>query len=149
MGSNNFARAILRLARDRDTLSVVADQVGAPTSAALVASTTASVLAKLRAAPAETETPAGLYHLAPQGAISRYAYAQELVRQAEALGAEFKVRAGDIAAIATADYPTPAPRPLNSRLDCGKLQAAFGIDLPPWQNDVRQWVADTMREGAF
>ena len=149
MGSNNFARAILRLARDREALSVVADQVGAPTSAALIASTTASVLAKLRGAPAETEERAGLYHLAPQGAISRHAYAQELVRQAVALGATFKLRAGDIAAIATADYPTPAARPLNSRLSCGKLQAAFGIDLPPWENDVRQWVADTVAEGTF
>jgi dTDP-4-dehydrorhamnose reductase len=148
-GSNNFARAILRLARDRDALSVVADQVGAPTSAALVASTTASVLAKLRDAPAETETLAGLYHLAPHGAISRHAYAQELVRQAQALGANFKVRAGDIAAIATADYPTPAVRPLNSRLDTGKLVTAFGVDLPPWENDVRQWVVNTVREGAF
>ena len=149
MGGNNFARAILRLARDRETLSVVADQIGAPTSAALIASTTASVLANLRAAPAETETLAGLYHLAPNGAVNRHAYAQELVRQAEALGAKFKVRAEDIAEIATADYPTPATRPLNSRLDTQKLRAAFGIDLPPWENDVRQWVADTVREGAF
>ena len=149
MGSNNFARAILRLAREREALSVVADQVGAPTSAALVASTTASVLGKLRDTSAETEKRAGLYHLAPQGAISRHAYAQGLVRQAVALGATFKLRAGDIAAIATADYPTPAARPLNSRLACGKLQAAFGIDLPPWENDVRQWVADTVAEGTF
>lgn len=148
-GSNNFARAILRLARDRDTLSVVSDQVGAPTSATLIAATTASVLVKLADASAEMEALAGLYHLAPRGAINRRAYAQELVRQAEALGAKFKVSAADIAAVTTADFPTPAVRPLNSRLDASKLRAAFGIDLPPWENDVRQWVTDTVARGAF
>jgi dTDP-4-dehydrorhamnose reductase len=148
-GSNNFARAILRLAREREALNVVADQIGAPTSAGLVASVTAAALAKLASLPLQADVLAGLYHLAPQGAVGRHAYAQELVRQATALGANLKLKATGITPIATANYPTPAARPLNSRLDTQKLRLAFGFDLPPWEDDVRQWVKDTVAEGAF
>lgn len=148
-GGNNFARAILRLARDRDALSVVADQIGAPTSADLIASVTSATLAKLAGLPRQVEALAGLYHLAPQGAVSRHVYAQELVRQAATLGARLKLKAEDITPIATASYPTPAARPLNSRLDTQKLRSVFGFDLPPWEDDVRKWVKDTVVEGAL
>ncbi|WP_459948702.1 dTDP-4-dehydrorhamnose reductase [Denitratisoma sp. agr-D3] len=139
---NNFAKTILRLAREKDHLQVVNDQFGAPTPASLVADVTAHVVARLlRSAP---PVPGGLYHLTASGHTSWHGFAQAIVSQAQALGAELKLRAEAIEAIPTSDYPLPAPRPANSRLDCGKLANVFGLHLPAWQTLLPHILADIL-----
>lgn len=128
----NFAKTVLRLARERDTLRVVADQFGAPTTAALIADVTAHVVRSHRATPAAR----GIYHLAAAGETNWHDYAAEVLRCAQALGVELKVRPDDIEAIASSEYPTPAPRPANSRLDTRKLREAFDLHLPDWQQGI-------------
>jgi dTDP-4-dehydrorhamnose reductase len=149
LGGNNFARAMLRLARDRSTLNVVADQVGAPTSAGLVAAVTAAALATLDADEQRSAWVSGTYHVAPAGEVSRADYARFLITEAAANGAPLALRPDAIASIASADYPTPAARPLNSRLDTRKLRSTFGVELPSWQDDARRWVAATVAGGAW
>lgn len=122
---HNFAKTILRLAKDREVLRVVADQYGAPTSAELIADITAQVLNHL---PTNCY---GLYHLAAAGETTWYEYANTIISRAIELGASLKVKS--IEPISTADYPLPAKRPANSRLDCAKLQSAFKLVLPSWQ----------------
>lgn len=139
-GTANFARTMLRLARERGELRVVGDQVGAPTSARLIAAVTADALRRLAGGKDAALEP-GLYHLAPTGAVSRVDYVRFLVAEAQRLGASLGVAPEAIRAIATADYPTPAVRPLNSRLDTGKLRQALGLTLPDWRDDARRWVA--------
>lgn len=146
--SNNFARAMLHLARDRTSLNVVADQFGAPTSADLIASVTAAAIARAVGQP-DGDGMSGLYHLAPTGAVSRADYAKFLIAAAREAGAPLKLSAAEIQPIPTSDYPTPAARPLNSRLDTAKLRATFALALPPWQDAARRWVAETVAEGAY
>ncbi|HRE15592.1 MAG TPA: sugar nucleotide-binding protein, partial [Rhodocyclaceae bacterium] len=127
----NFAKTILRLAAERETLNVVADQHGAPTSAALIADVTAQLLARyLRS---EADFPGGLYHLAAGGETHWQAYASHVVQRAWEAGRALKLRPENILPIATADYPTAARRPSNSRLDTRKLRDTFGLHLPDWQ----------------
>jgi dTDP-4-dehydrorhamnose reductase len=132
----NFAKTMLRLAQERDSLRVIADQWGAPTSAELIADITAHAL---RATGANRELE-GLYHLAAAGEISWHGYAQFVVQQAQALGAALKTHT--IEAIDTSQYPLPAPRPTNSRLNTEKLRAAFGLTLPPWQYHVHRMLVE-------
>ena len=134
----NFAKTMLRLAREREQLSVVNDQVGAPTSAELLADVTAHAL---RAALVRPQL-AGLYHFAASGETSWHAYACYLLEQARQLGWVLKAGPDQVAAVATADYPTAARRPLNSRLDTSKLQAAFGLHLPHWQVHARRMLEE-------
>ena len=137
----NFVRTMLRLAAERPQLRVVADQIGAPTSAALIAEVTADAVARIgRGAPIE----GGIYHLTAAGETSWHGLAQEAIAEAERLGAPLMAHAGDVVAITTADYPTPAKRPVNSRLDTRKLRAALGTSLPDWQSGVRQTVAQLL-----
>jgi len=140
-GDGHFAGTMLRLARDSDSLAVVADQVGAPTSARLIASVTAEALARL-ATPDGLE---GTYHLAASGSVGRADYARFVIAEAASRGARLSLAPEAVADVATADYPTPAARPLNSRLATQKLEAALGRPMPVWQDDVRRWVA--AREG--
>ena len=121
---NNFVKTMLRLAQQRDSLSVVADQVGAPTSAALLADLTALVLAQ--------RPENGLYHATAAGETSWHGFASRVITRARDLGLAVQIDPAAIVALTTAQYPTPAPRPLNSRLDTRKLQAALGIRLPDW-----------------
>ena len=134
----NFALTILRLARERDTLTVVADQVGAPTAADLIADVTVNILG---------QPQPGLYHLAPTGETSWHGYAQFLVAEALAAGATLSLRPEAIQPIPASQYPAVAPRPANSRLDTSKLRATFGITLPPWQDGVRQLIRTLRAEG--
>ncbi|AOJ32981.1 dTDP-4-dehydrorhamnose reductase [Burkholderia metallica] len=130
----NFLKTILRLAGERDQLRIVADQTGAPTSAALIADVTAHLVAcyfKHR-----ERFAFGTYHLAASGETNWCAYARHIVALAEARGLDLKLRSTDIAPIATHEYPLPAKRPMNSRLDCGKLMSTFGISLPDWRHGV-------------
>jgi len=132
----NFAKTILRLAQERDSLRVIADQWGAPTSAELIADITAHALRET-CANRELE---GLYHLAAAGETSWHGYAEFVVQQAQALGTALKART--IEAIDTSQYPLPAPRPANSRLSTEKLRAAFGLTLPHWQYHVHRMLVE-------
>jgi dTDP-4-dehydrorhamnose reductase len=134
----NFARTMLRLAAERDALSVIDDQVGAPTGAELLADVTAHALLRVRAAPAL----GGTYHCVAAGATSWHGYARFVIEAARAAGRPVKVAADAVRPIQTAAYPTPAARPLNSRLATHKLQQAFGLVPPPWQRGVERVLAE-------
>lgn len=132
---HNFVKTILRLAAERETLDVVSDQVGAPTTAALIADVTAHVLAQAARRPA-AELPGGLYHLVAAGETSWHAFAQAVVRGARARGRELKLSPEAIRPIPTSAYPVPARRPANSRLATTRLRRAFGLVLPSWESGL-------------
>ena len=134
----NFAKTMLRLAKERETLTVINDQIGAPTSAELLADVTAHAI---RAAMARPQL-GGLYHCVAGGETSWHAYARYVLAQARELGWQLKAGPGQIGTVATADYPTAARRPLNSRLDTRKLQATFGLYLPHWQLHARRMLEE-------
>jgi len=134
---SNFAKTMLKLGRERDTLRVIADQFGAPTTAALIADVTAQIVGRAWLHGEHVAFPGGLYHLAASGETTWHGYATEVLRYAESKGVELKVDAASIAAIPAADYPLPAPRPANSRLDTRKLRNTFDVYLPEWQQGVR------------
>lgn len=143
----NFARSILEAATARDALPVVDDQWGAPTHAALIADVTAQVLRAATSAP-RPERMAGLYHLAAEGFVSRHRYAQQLLHEAAERGWTLRAGAGRVQAVASADHPTRALRPLNCRLDTRRLRETFGVRLPPWQDGVRTVVGELTPQGA-
>ena len=120
----NFLFAILARARSGEPLRVVADQLGAPTSSAAIAQGTAQLISRLRALSGAE----GLYHFTAQGETSWHCFAQAIVA-----GAGLKV---EVAPIATSEYPTAARRPMNSRLDNGKLERVFGLRLPDWRTQL-------------
>ncbi|AQV95296.1 dTDP-4-dehydrorhamnose reductase [Cupriavidus necator] len=132
----NFAKTMLKLGRERDSLRVIADQVGAPTTAALIADVTAQVVARHWLAGDRTAFASGIYHLAAAGETSWHGYASEVLRYSAAKGIELKVDPARIEPIPATAYPLAAPRPANSRLDTGKLRQTFGIYLPDWQQGV-------------
>ena len=134
----NFARTMLRLAAERDALNVIDDQIGAPTGADLLADVTAQVIRAVQAQPALQ----GLYHCVAAGETSWFEYARFVIEWARARGQNIKVAPEAIAPIATSAYPTPAQRPLNSRLDTRKLQAAFGLQMPHWQHGVQRMLTE-------
>ena len=136
----NFAKTMLRLARERERLTVIDDQWGAPTGAELIADVTAQAVAQLRQVPGK----GGLYHLAAAGATTWFEYAKYVLAQAQRAQPAIEMKVTEVAPIATRDYPTPARRPHNSRLDCTRLQAAFDLRLPPWQDGVRRMLAETL-----
>ena len=137
----NFAKTMLRLAAERDQLRVIDDQIGAPTGAELLADVTALAIRSAR----ENPRLAGLYHLAAGGETSWHGYARFVIEQARAAGCPLRVGPEDIEAIPTSAYPTPAQRPLNSRLDTSKIRAAFAIHLPAWHSGVRRMLDETLR----
>jgi dTDP-4-dehydrorhamnose reductase len=146
---NNFAKSMLRLARDRDQLKVVADQHGAPTSAEFLADVTA--LAVYRAC-VNAETPtrlAGLYHLAAAGETTWHEYAREVVTLALGKGMRFKIAPEDITPILTEAYPLPAARPKNSRLDTSKFQATFNLQPPHWRYHLTRFVEELTSFGTL
>lgn len=133
---SNFAKTMLRLAAERDSLSVVADQHGAPTSAALIADITAQIIGEYQK-QGRTEFLFGIYNLAASGNTTWYDYARTVTQTALAAGKPLKLQPDAIRPIATADYPLPAPRPANSKLDTRKLCNNFGLHLPDWQNGLQ------------
>lgn len=124
----NFMKTMLRLGRERDALNIVDDQVGAPTPARLIAQVTGLAL--------ERKLAAGLYHLAPRGETSWHGFAEAIFRQARERGIELKINPDTLGRIATRDYPTPADRPLNSRLSLSRLEQAMGMALPGWERQL-------------
>ena len=132
----NFAKTMLRLAGEREKLAVVADQFGAPTPAALLADVSAH-LVREHARTGGIGFPYGMYHVAAGGETSWHGYAQFVIGEALAAGIILKATVDAVAPLATEQYPTPAKRPLNSRLDTARFRSAFGLRLPPWQEGVR------------
>lgn len=137
---NNFAKTMLRLARERETLNVISDQVGAPTGADLIADVTALVIQQVLKHP----ELAGLYHLAAAGEVSWHGYASHVIDFAKASGEELAVSM--VNPIDTIDYPTPARRPLNSRLNTQKLRDKFSLHLPDWQNGVTRMLREVLNK---
>lgn len=127
---NNFAKTMLRLASERETLSVINDQIGAPTSAALLADCTAHAIFQA----ARNPQLVGLYHLAASGQTTWYEYANLVIEQAKTIGKELTVN--KVIPINTSDYPTPATRPQNSRLNTKNFCEHFNLVLPEWQQGV-------------
>lgn len=134
----NFARTMLRLAAERERLAVVDDQIGAPTGAELLADVSAHALRSLRREPAL----AGTYHVAAAGQTSWHGYARLVIEWARAQGHALKLEPEAIEPVPSSAYPRPARRPLNSRLDCSRLQSAFDLCLPPWQTGVLRMLAE-------
>jgi dTDP-4-dehydrorhamnose reductase len=142
----NFAKTILRVAGERDHLKVVADQYGAPTSAALLADLTAQIVRQVQR-EGNDAVPFGLYHLVAGGETNWCDYARFVVSEALAAGISLKLRPEAIQPIPTSEYPTPAKRPANSRLDTGKFQRAFRLELPDWKIGVRHVLQQILADG--
>ena len=136
----NFARTMLRLAQERERLSVVDDQFGAPTGAPLLADVTAHALLAARDHP----TRAGVYHVAASGETTWHAYARHVLACAQAQGLALRVTPDRVDAVPTSAFPTPARRPANSRLDTRALTSAFGLVLPDWRMGVDRMLADIL-----
>ncbi|BBN61788.1 NAD(P)-dependent oxidoreductase [Pseudomonas sp. KUIN-1] len=137
---NNFAKTMLRLAKDRPALNVIADQIGAPTGAELLADIATAALLQTLAKP----ELCGIYNLAPAGEVSWHAYAQYVIDFARANGEPLAVET--INPIGTIEYPTPAQRPLNSRLNTEKLRHNFSLHLPDWQSGVARMLMETLNK---
>jgi dTDP-4-dehydrorhamnose reductase len=136
----NFAKTMLRLAQERESLSVINDQIGAPTGADLLADITAQTIPHLLAQP----ELGGLYHLAAAGETSWHGYAQHVFAVARQQGTVLKLQDDLLKAIPTSEYPTAAQRPLNSRLNCSKLKSNFALHLPHWTVGVDHMLAEIL-----
>ncbi|KOR33161.1 dTDP-4-dehydrorhamnose reductase [Achromatium sp. WMS3] len=131
---NNFAKTVLQLATERNTLKIVADQIGVPTSASLLADLTAHLVNKSQQNIGKF--PYGLYHATADGETNWYEYACYVIKKAQIVGKKISVTPDSIHPISTVESPTPAKRPLNSRLDTTKLRKTFGLHLPNWQDSL-------------
>ncbi len=127
----NFLKTMLMLAKTRDELGVVADQVGNPTYAPDIADALLAVLARIGTTGWKDEY-AGIYHLAGTGDVSWHGFAEAIFEA----GTAYDLKRPRVNALTTADYPTPAKRPANSRLDCSKLGETFGVYLPSWEQSM-------------
>ncbi|XKE42206.1 dTDP-4-dehydrorhamnose reductase [Cobetia sp. UIB-001] len=126
---NNFMKTMLKLGRERDSLNIVNDQIGAPTPARLIAQLTCEALCQ--------QIANGLYHLAPQGTTSWHGFAQSIFRLAIEQGERLAINPETLGGIPTAEYPTPAARPLNSKLSLEKIETALNIKLPNWDKQLK------------
>lgn len=136
----NFAKTMLRLASEREHLTVIDDQFGAPTGADLIADVTAHAIRQWLRDPACS----GIYHLAAAGETTWNRYARFVIETARELQPDLALKVQDIAPVPTSAYPTPARRPLNSRLDTARLRDTFHLTLPPWQQGVRRMLAQVL-----
>ena len=136
----NFAKTMLRLGQERERLSVIDDQFGAPTGADLLADVTAHAIRQVLNRPQD----AGLYHLVAGGETTWNGYAKYVLGQAKKASHAIKIKAVEVAAVATSAFPTPARRPHNSRLDTSRLQATFGLSLPDWQLGVARMLTEIL-----
>jgi dTDP-4-dehydrorhamnose reductase len=138
----NFAKTMLRLAQERDSLKVIDDQIGAPTGADLLADVTAHAIRTARQRPAAS----GLYHLAASGETSWHGYASFVLDFARQAGVPIKAASDAILPVATAAFPTPAKRPHNSRLNSEKLCNTFDLHLPHWQAGVERMLTEILEK---
>ena len=141
----NFAKTMLRLAQERERLTVIDDQWGAPTGAELLADVTAHAIGQVMGGQRQQHAEsAGIYHLAASGETSWHGYAKHVIAQAGRMQPALKIAATEVACVPTSAFPTPARRPHNSRLDTTKLQATFGLRLPAWQQGVDRMLAEIL-----
>ena len=138
----NFAKTMLRLAQDREKLTVINDQHGAPTGADLIADVTAHAIR--RVLNTQNLSLGGVYHLVASGETTWHGYATHVIEEAKRLSPALPWKVEELAPVPTSAFPTPATRPLNSRLDTKKLQQAFGLVLPPWQQGVDRMLAEIL-----
>ncbi|MEY4726815.1 MAG: dTDP-4-dehydrorhamnose reductase [Pseudomonadota bacterium] len=138
----NFAKTMLRLAQERERLTVINDQHGAPTGADLIADVTAHAIRRVL----NTQNVAfgGVYHLVASGETTWHGYAQHVIEQAKHIKPELSWKVQSIAPVPTSAFPTPAARPHNSRLCTTKLQERFGLVLPPWKQGVDRMLAEIL-----
>ena len=136
----NFAKTMLRLAADRERLTVIDDQFGAPTGAELIADVTAHAIRQVLQRPQD----AGTYHLAAAGETTWNGYARHVIATARQLKPDTPLAVQEVAAVPTSAFPTPAQRPHNSRLDTTRLQRTFGLRLPAWQQGLDRMLAETL-----
>ncbi len=139
----NFAKTILRLATQQDSLSVISDQYGVPTSPSLITNVTIDAI---KAIKQQKAWPSGVYNLAPLGVSTWYEIAQTLIMAAKENGVSLTISAEDILAITTDEYPTPAKRPLNSQLETQKLSQQLSFHLPHWKDDFSAVAAEVIKE---
>ena len=139
---SNFAKTMLRLAGERDELKVVGDQIGTPTSAELIADITALCLYRIIHEREFGGEIIGTYHLSPSGETNWCDYARYVIAQALKCGVSLRCEPDDIQPITTSEYPVPAKRPANSRLDTKKLEDTFGVYLPTWQDQVERLITE-------
>lgn len=170
----NFVKTMIRLAKERDALNVVADQIGAPTSAALIADVTAAALKRIatgatsvppqggncvdageglipevvsgRGSQLSWQQVTGTYHLTPTGETSWHGFARYLLAEAQDQGVTLRINPEDLNPITTADYPVAARRPANSRLNTNKLTETFGLRLPQWQAPVKRLITELIQQ---
>lgn len=138
----NFAKTMLRLAQERDKLTVINDQHGAPTGADLIADVTAHAMR--RVLNTQNISFSGVYHLVASGETTWHGYASHVVERAKTIKPELGWKVVNVDSVPTSAFPTPAKRPLNSRLCTHKLQHAFGLVLPPWQQGVDRMLAEIL-----
>ena len=136
----NFAKTMLRLAQERERLTVIDDQWGAPTGADLLADVTAHAIQHLQQHPEH----AGLYHCVAAGETTWNAYAKYVLSRASIENSAIKIIANEVAPVPTSAFPTPAARPHNSRLNTAKLQTTFGLQMPHWQTGVARMLAEIL-----
>jgi dTDP-4-dehydrorhamnose reductase len=140
---NNFAKTMLRLASERESLGVIDDQYGAPTGAELIADVTShAIISTMR-----NKSLGGLYHLAAAGETTWCRYARFVLEEASKGGILLKASAADVRALTSDAYPTPAKRPANSRLDTNKLERAFALQLPDWRRGVARMLTEISENG--
>ena len=143
---NNFIKTMLRLASERDELKVISDQIGAPTSATLIADVTVEVIRQLTS-KSQSKSISELYHLAASGETSWFGFARLLIESAILNGQHLKLSPDCVVPISTAEYTLPAKRPSNSRLDTTKLRADYRISIPKWEEQVEQTVTAVLTSG--
>ena len=136
----NFAKTMLRLAQERERLTVIDDQWGAPTGADLLADVTAHAIRHLAQHPQDS----GLYHCVAAGETNWHRYAQAVLALAAQVQPAVSFKANEVAPVPTSAFPTPAQRPLNSRLNTARLQATFGLRLPHWRDGVARMLAEIL-----
>jgi dTDP-4-dehydrorhamnose reductase len=141
----NFINTILRLAQQRESLSIVADQQGAPTSAGLIADVTALCLYRIMTEPDLGSIVNDVFHLTSGGGTTWFEYARHILIRAEEHGIPLQMTADRITPITSVEYPVPAKRPLNSILDTGKLTATFGLVMPMWQQHADRTLQEIFR----
>ena len=139
---NNFVKTMLRLAAERDTLTVIDDQIGAPTGADLLADVTAHALRTVQLQPELS----GLYHLVAAGKTSWHGYASYVIETAQKMGQKLQTTVETISPVPTSAFPTPARRPQNSRMNTDKLQANFALSLPHWQAGVTRMLTEFLEQ---
>lgn len=138
----NFAKTMLRLAQERDRLTVINDQHGAPTGADLVADVTAHAIRHVQTS--QDVSVSGIYHLVASGVTTWHGYASHVIEEARRINPALVWKVAEVAPVPTSAFPTPAARPLNSRLSTTKLQQVFGLVLPPWQQGVDRMLAEIL-----